>query len=95
MRGTKPLDSHEPRKIAERFDDTFAVRNRPLSVRGVSTGGHASELLSLRVKDVWQNNQPVTDLPFDRSVVKGEEVSRAVPVNADQNGAKIYCNPAK
>ena len=95
MRGTRPLDNHETQKVAERFDDPFAVRNRSLFVRGVSTGGHVSELLSLRVEDVWQNNQPVTDLPFDRSVVKGGEVSRTVPVNTNRKGAKIYYNSAK
>ena len=50
---------------------------------GVSTGGRISELLSLTIGDVWQNGKPVTDLLFDRSIVKGGEVSRAVPVNID------------
>ena len=50
---------------------------------GVSTGGRISELLSLRVGDVYQNGKPVTDLLFDKSIVKGGEVSRAVPVNSD------------
>ena len=43
--------------------------------------------LSLRVNDVYQNGAPVTDLLFDRSLVKGGEVSRAVPVNADGRDA--------
>ena len=50
---------------------------------GVSTGGRISELLSLTIGDVYQNGNPVTDLLFERSVVKGGEVSRAVPVNRD------------
>ena len=50
---------------------------------GVSTGGRISELLSLRIGDVYQNDKPVSDLLFDRSIVKGGEVSRAVPVNKD------------
>ena len=50
---------------------------------GVSTGGRISELLSLTIGDVYQNRAPVTDLLFDRSIVKGGEVSRAVPVNKD------------
>ena len=50
---------------------------------GVSTGGRISELLSLCIGDVWQNDKAVTDLLFEKSVVKGGEVSRAVPVNAD------------
>ena len=50
---------------------------------GVSTGGRISELLSLRVGDVYQNKNPVGDLLFKKSVVKGKENSRAVPVNRD------------
>ena len=50
---------------------------------GVSTGGRISELLSLQIADVWQNGKPVTDLLFDKSIVKGGEISRAVPVNSD------------
>lgn len=50
---------------------------------GVSTGGRISELLSLQIGDVYQNSKAVTDLLFEKSIVKGGEVSRAVPVNAD------------
>ena len=52
-------------------------------ILGVSTGGRISELLSLQIGDVWQNDRPVKDLLFARSIVKGGEVSRAVPVNID------------
>lgn len=50
---------------------------------GVSIGGRVSELLALKVSDVWQNEQPVTDFQFDRSIVKGGETSRTIPVNSD------------
>ena len=83
MKGTRPLDNAEIRKVSEAFSGTFAVRNRSLFVLGVSVGGRISELLALRVGDVWQNSKPVKDLLFDRSIVKGGEVSRAVPVNMD------------
>ena len=83
MKGTRPLDNHEIRKVADCFDGTFAVRNRGLFMLGVSTGGRISELLSLTIGDVWQNRAAVTDLLYDKSIVKGGEVSRAVPVNRD------------
>ena len=38
---------------------------------GVSTGGRISELLSLTIGDVWQNRAAVTDLLYDKSIVKG------------------------
>ncbi|MCY3549813.1 MAG: tyrosine-type recombinase/integrase [Candidatus Poribacteria bacterium] len=83
MKGTRPLDNAEIRKASEAFDGVFAVRNRSLFILGVSVGGRISELLALKVNDVWQNNKPVKDLLFDRNIVKGGEVSRAVPVNVD------------
>ena len=83
MKGTRPLDNDEIRKVADCFDGTFKARNRGLFMLGVSTGGRISELLSLTVGDVWQNRAAVTDLLFDRSIVKGGEISRAVPVNRD------------
>ena len=83
MKGTRPLDNNEIRLVSACFTGTFEVRNRGLFMFGVSTGGRISELLSLQIGDVWQNNTAVTDLLFDKSIVKGGEVSRAVPVNID------------
>ena len=83
MRGTRPLDNDEIRRVSTCFTGTFEIRNRGLFMLGVSTGGRISELLSLRVGDVYQNKKPVTDLLYGKSIVKGGEVSRSVPVNAD------------
>ena len=83
MKGTRPLDNAEIRKVSGAFGGTFAVRNRSLFMLGVSVGGRISELLALKVNDVWQNGKPVSDLLFDLNIVKGSEVSRAVPVNID------------
>ena len=83
MKGTRPLDNDEIRRVSTAFTGTYQVRNRGLFMLGVSTGGRISELLSLQIGDVYQNGQPVTDLLFEKSIVKGGEVSRAVPVNAD------------
>jgi site-specific recombinase XerC len=86
MKGTRPLDNDEIRLVSACFTGTFEVRNRGLFMLGVSTGGRISELselLSLTIGDVYQNRRAVTDLLYDRSIVKGGEVSRAVPVNTD------------
>ncbi|MDE0636662.1 MAG: tyrosine-type recombinase/integrase [Candidatus Poribacteria bacterium] len=83
MKGTRPLDNDEIRQVAASFTGTYQVRNRSLFMIGVSTGGRISELLGLRIGDVFQNRKPVTDLLYGKSIVKGGEVSRSVPVNAD------------
>ena len=83
MKGTRPLDNSEILLVSACFDGTYEARNRGLFMLGVSTGGRISELLSLTIGDVYQNRAAVTDLLFDKSIVKGGEVSRAVPVNRD------------
>ena len=83
MKGTRPLDNDEIRSVSTCFTGTYEVRNRGLFMLGVSTGGRISELLSLRIGDVFQNRKPVGDLLYGKSIVKGGEVSRTVPVNAD------------
>ena len=87
MKGTRPLDNDEILRVSTCFTGIFEVRNRGLFMLGVSTGGRISELLSLTIGDVYQNQQPVSDLLFDKSIVKGGEVSRAVPVNRDGRDA--------
>ena len=77
MKGTRPLDNDEIRRVSTCFTGTFAVRNRGLFMLGVSTGGRISELLSLRLEDVYQNKKPVPDLLYTKRIVKGGEV--AVP----------------
>ena len=87
MKGTRPLDNREIRLVSACFDGTFEARNRGLFMLGVSIGGRISELLSLQIRDVYQNGSAVTDLLFDKSIVKGGEVSRAVPVNVNGRAA--------
>lgn len=82
MKGTRPLTNEEIRQVAAQFSGAFAVRNRCLFILGVSVGGRISEMLALRVGDVWQNGQPVTE-----GQVKGRENARMVPVNSDGRGA--------
>ena len=83
MKGTRPLNNTEIRAVSECFEGTYAIRNRSLFMLGVSIGGRVSELLALTIDDVWQNGSPVHDFQFDRSIVKGGEVSRTIPVNSD------------
>ena len=69
MKGTRPLDNNEIRLVSACFGGTFEVRNRGLFLLGVSTGGRISELLSLRIGDVWQNQKTrlgFTLRPFHR-----------------------------
>ena len=88
MKGTRPLVNDEIRRISTCFTGTYGVRNRVLFMLGVSTGGRISELLSLQIGNVHENCK-ARDLLFEKSIVKGGEVSRAVPVNRDGRQLKI------
>ena len=83
MKGTRPLTTDEIIAVSRQFDGVFEVRNRSLFLLGVSVGGRISELLALKIDDVWQNEQPISDLLFEKGVVKGKETARMIPVNAD------------
>lgn len=87
MKGTRPLDNNEILRVSGCFTGTFEVRNRGLFMLGVSTGGRISELLSLTICDVFQNGKAVSDMLYNKRIVKGGEVSRAVPVNVDGRDA--------
>ena len=89
MKGTRPLDNDEIRRVSTCFTGTFQVRNRGLFMLGVSTGGRISELLSLTIGDVYQNRRAVTDMLFDKSIVKGGEVSRAVTLGIGTQGMPL------
>ena len=80
----KPLNNDEIRLVSACFESTFEARNRGLFMLGVSTGGRISELLKLQIGDVYQNGKAVTDLLFEKSIVKGGGVLRAVPVDANR-----------
>lgn len=83
LKGTRPLSTDEIIAVSNQFYGTYKVRNRSLFMLGVSVGGRISELLALRISDVWQNGQAVSDLLFQKNVVKGKETARMIPVNAD------------
>ena len=55
--------------------------------RNMSNSAVRNPIVSLRFGDVYQNKKPVTDLLYSKSIVKGGEVSRAVPVNVDGRAA--------
>ena len=73
MKGTRPLDNDEIRRVSAAFTGTFEARNLGLFMIGVSTGGRISELLGLlRVGDVFQNGKPVSAGSFHLSQTDSE-----------------------
>ena len=56
MKGVRPLDNREIEKVANAFTGVFEVRNKGLFMLGVSVGGRISELLALKVGDVYHHD---------------------------------------
>lgn len=83
MKGVRPLSISEIHAVANSFDGKYAVRNKSLFMLGVSCGGRISALLQFYLNDLYQNGTAVTDLHFDKGIVKGGKASRYVPLNAD------------
>jgi integrase len=54
MQGCRPLSEEEISQVTQAFDGPFALRNQALLLLDVRTGYRISELLSLRVGDVYQ-----------------------------------------
>ena len=82
MKGCRPLTTQEIISVSEQFTSRYEVRNSALFILGISTGGRIAELLSLKIEDVWQGGQPVSDLLYEKNVVKGKENSRLIPCNS-------------
>lgn len=87
MKGTRPLTNEEIKVVRDSFKGAYQARNTGLFMLGVSIGGRISEMLGLKVSDVWQNDKPVTDILFIKDIVKGKDESRMVPVNTDGQAA--------
>ena len=89
MKGARQLSDSEVAQIASSFRGKYAVRDRTLFILGLSTGGRISELLSLRIKDVWQYSQAVDTIYFQKANTKGKRHGRAVPIKTAAKNAII------
>lgn len=82
MKGMRPLTDTKINKVAHSFAGKHAARNKMLFVLGVSTGYRVSELLSLRVGDVYQHGRVVDQVTVRRAHMKGSREGRTVLLHA-------------
>jgi site-specific recombinase XerD len=80
LKGARQLTDEEIRKVAQRFNGRYAIRNRALFVLGLACGGRISELLSLNIGDIWQHGKPVDIIYFKKANTKGKRQGRGVPI---------------
>jgi integrase len=55
MNGCRPLTDAEVELVRKTFAGRYAARDRCLFILGIETGFRISELLSVRLGDVWRH----------------------------------------
>ena len=82
MKGCRPLTIEEQKEIRASFYGRHATRNKTLFLLGIHSGFRISELLSIRVKDVWNGSGPRESVQVRRSNMKAKKNGRTVPLNS-------------
>jgi integrase len=78
VRGCRPLTDHEVEVVGKSFGGIYAKRNKALFILGLKTGYRITELLSLRIGNVWQHEKMVDRVTVQRRNMKGKMRSRTV-----------------
>jgi integrase len=81
MKGCRPLTEQEIIETSKAFSGPFAARDRALFMVGVMTGYRISELLSLKVSDVYQYSQVMDMVNVSRANMKKKTEGRTMPLN--------------
>jgi integrase len=87
MKGCRALTADEVARVRQAFRGTYAARDRALFVLGIKTGFRISELLSLKVGDVWQHGRFADYVAVQRRHMKQKRESRSVIVHPDAKTA--------
>lgn len=82
MRGSRALTDLEITQILEALEfSTFALRNKALFLVGLKTGFRISELLSLRLTDVFRNGFVVDRIEVKKRFMKKKKEGRIVALH--------------
>jgi len=83
MKGCRPLKADEIKKAENAIRGRFSLRNKALFSLGLMSGFRIAELLSLKIKDVWQHGGLVPEVYVQRDNMKGKIEGRKVPLHPD------------
>jgi integrase len=87
MKGCRPLSDDEVELLQCSFGGTYGSRDRALFLLGVKSGFRISELLSLRVGDVYQHGRVVDRVTVHRRHMKKKLEGRTVPLHPEAKAA--------
>lgn len=78
MAACRPLSDHEVTLVLASFEGRFAKRNRALFLFGIRTGFRISEILSLKVSDVYQHGAMKSQVTVEAKNMKGGRTGRTI-----------------
>jgi site-specific recombinase XerD len=78
MKGCRPLSEVEKEQVVNSIVGRHQLRDRLIVLFGIYTGFRISEILSLQVKDVYQNGTVVDHVTVQRRNVKGKKEGRSI-----------------
>ncbi len=88
MKGCRPLSSEEISSIlAAIAANRHALRDRALFILGHRTGFRISELLSLKIGDVFREGKALTRVVVARKAMKGQKEARTVELHPEAREA--------
>jgi len=88
MKGCRPLTDAEIKTcLASLAGNTHSMRDRALFLLGIRSGFRISELLSLRIEDVYQNGNYADRVTVAKRNMKKKRESRTVPIHPEAMSA--------
>jgi integrase len=79
--GARALRTEELEAIIATLTGRYAIRDRAWILLGANTGFRISELLSIRVCDVWENGAVRSQVTVKKDSMKGKKKSRSMVLN--------------
>lgn len=87
VKGMRPLNDEEVQVISETFAGKYENRDRALFLLGVKSGFRISELLSLRIGDIYSNGRIADRVYVARRNMKKKLEGRSVILHPDAKAA--------
>lgn len=81
MIGCRPLSRDEFKLVMRAFQGPYELRNRALFVLGTTTGFRISEVLSLKVGDVWRHNRIAESVRVQKRNTKRKTAGRIIALS--------------
>ena len=79
--GCRPLSEDEIVRLLDACQGRYRARDVALIVMGMHTGFRISELLSLKVADVWDGREVAKEVHVAKGFMKGKKKARTMPLH--------------